>query len=163
MSQVGRLADALIRTGSIGAGECCLLWPENRESIELMAALPGLATLDLVLDEPTPWALESGYPSRLAQGEALMELEMRPFDLVLARHPDLYQRPARWDSAMWFAHKHLKPGGRLVLSTQVQGEAYGLHEIALRMGLSLGPGSPYTAVPVALDGADRYILVYSLT
>ena len=99
---------------------------------------------------------------RILAGNAgdLPELAPGPYDLVIIRHPDIDKHPAGWASALAACVAQLKVGGLLLVTTYSLPEASLINRVLEASPVVLRTGSPYTIVPVALKGNDRYILLY---
>ncbi len=96
------------------------------------------------------------------QGDAanLSDIAPGPYDLILVRHPDIARNPPGWEAAFGACVAHMLPDGFLVASVYSHTEASYVHQIMEHLPVGMVKGSPYTAVPVALKGNDRYILIY---
>ena len=99
---------------------------------------------------------------RLATGSAadLAELASGPYQLIVVRHPDIVMQRNAWEAALTACTAALDPGGLILLTTEQLADAGFIHDIVELHGLQMLSGTPYTAVPVALSGLDRYILIY---
>lgn len=102
---------------------------------------------------------------RLVAGSAanLEDLAPGPYQLLIVRHPDIVMRRGVWEAALTACTAVLSPGGLILLTTEQLADAGFIHNIMEMRGLRMVPGTPYTAMPVALSGLDRYILIYELT
>jgi hypothetical protein len=90
----------------------------------------------------------------------LPDLAPGPFDLILIRHPDIVQARAAWEAGLRACVSTLAARGVFVTSAETLADAAFLDGALAGLGLTLRAGSPYTPEPVALDGADRYILIH---
>jgi spermidine synthase len=126
------------------------------------------AHLDLVeVDQEAAGKLRQLASERMSvlQSDAanLSHIAPGPYDLILIRHPDIARNPAGWEAAFAACVAHIQPDSLLVTSVYSHTEANYIYQIMEQLPVSMLSGSPYTAVPVALKGNDRYILVYQLT
>lgn len=98
------------------------------------------------------------------QGDAanLSDIAPGPYDLILIRHPDIARNPPGWEAAFAACVAHMQPDSLLITSVYSHTEASYVHQVMKQLPVSMVEGSPYTAVPVALKGNDRYILVCKL-
>ncbi len=83
-----------------------------------------------------------------------------PYDLALVRHPDIVANRAGWEATLRACAGHLEPGSVFVATTSLLPDAAFIDALIRAAGFEMLPGSPYTAIPVAIDGKDRYILMY---
>ena len=83
-----------------------------------------------------------------------------PPDLIMVRRPDVALRREAWDTGLHAALVELVEGGVLLATTDLLPDAAFIDEIVRSVGLRMRPGTPYSAVAVAFDGSDRYILIY---
>jgi hypothetical protein len=90
----------------------------------------------------------------------LFDLAPGPYDLILIRHPDIVHVRAAWTAGLRACVSALAEGGTFVTTAESLADAAFLDGVLTGLGLTLRAGSPYTPEPVALDGADRYILIH---
>lgn len=83
-----------------------------------------------------------------------------PYDLILVRHPDVSQARTAWGYAFDACASSLAVGGLLVATTDIVPDAGLIDDVLRGLSLEMRPGSPYTPVPVAFSGEDRYIMLY---
>jgi hypothetical protein len=83
-----------------------------------------------------------------------------PYDLIVVRQPDVGQARAAWRYAFEACSGALAAGGLLVVSTDLLPDAGLIDDVLRALSLEMRPGSPYTPVPVAFSGEDRYIMLY---
>ncbi len=83
-----------------------------------------------------------------------------PPNLIVVRHPDVALRREAWDTGLHAALVDLCEGGIFLATTDLLPDAAFIDGIARSTGLRMRPGTPYSVVAVALDGSDRYILIY---
>jgi hypothetical protein len=88
------------------------------------------------------------------------ELAPGPYHLLIVRHPDIVMRRNVWEAALAACTVALDPAGLILLTTEQLADAGFIHDTMEARGLQMLPGTPYTAVPVAMTGLDRYILMY---
>lgn len=166
-----RLLDALARAFDPplrrAVGEILLSGAEQSAPlVDPLARLFGGATLILI--DRNADALDAvdsdvtGGRLRLVRGGLvdLPDLAPGPYDLILIRHPDIAQARAAWTAGLWACRAALAWRGVCVTSATALADAAFLNERLASFGLTLRVGSPYTPEPVALDGADRYILIH---
>jgi len=142
----------------VGAGDC-------DECAALIAVFP---TSHVTAIDAVPGAVQQARRRFVSQGVEVLEgdaadiLPTLPrFQVVLVRHPDVDRQPAGWAHNLTACAAYLEQGGVIVVT------AYTFHEVEwLRAhiesscpGLRLQPVDPL--IPVAISGADRYILVYT--
>jgi|GEM_PF-1000508 len=84
-----------------------------------------------------------------------------PYDLILIRRPA--ESLGRMAQRAVFAActQALAPDGLLVFTNDNLADAAYVDELMQSLNMTMLPGSPYTAVPVALSGRDRYIMLYA--
>ncbi len=99
---------------------------------------------------------------RMISGAAadLTNLVPESYDLILIRHPDVVLARTAWEATLRACAAALRTGGLLIVTTELLADAAFIDGVLGALALRLREGSPYTAVPVALSGADRYILIY---
>ncbi len=90
----------------------------------------------------------------------LTNLVPESYDLILIRHPDIVLARTAWEATLRACAAALRTGGLLIVTTELLADAAFIDGVLGALALHLREGSPYTAVPVALSGADRYILIY---
>lgn len=90
----------------------------------------------------------------------LTDLAHEAYDLILIRHPDIVLARTAWEATLRACAAALRSGGLLIVTTELLADAAFIDGVLGALALHLREGSPYTAVPVALSGADRYILIY---
>jgi hypothetical protein len=90
----------------------------------------------------------------------LPDLAPGPYDLIIIRHPDIVYARAAWEAGLRACVSTLAGGGTFVTTAESLADAAFLDGALTGLGLTLRAGSPYTPEPVALDGADRYILIH---
>lgn len=91
----------------------------------------------------------------------LAEHAAGPYDLALIRRPPETLGRMAQRAAFAACVQALAPDGLLVFTTDVLPDAAYVDEQMQSLGMTMRPGSPYTAVPVALSGRDRYIMLYA--
>jgi len=91
--------------------------------------------------------------------ELLLTLNVQ-FDLIVVRHANVDRLPQGWARAFAVAASRLTDAGYLVATTYTLTEAIFVSSVLERLGLQMLEGSPYSSIPVAMSGADRYILAY---
>jgi SAM-dependent methyltransferase len=97
---------------------------------------------------------------RLADARELDRFAPGPFDLAIIRHPDLDARPGVWDTVIRVTVDQVADGGTLLVSSYSVGEAEAVRRIARAQRLTDVTNQHLIGMPVALNGGDRYILVY---
>ncbi len=111
-------------------------------------------------------ALEAigGPPERLriigGAAADLADLAHETYDFILIRHPDIVLARTAWEATLRACAAALRTGGLLIVTTELLADAAFIDGVLGALALRLREGSPYTAAPVALSGADRYILIY---
>jgi len=170
-SDLARFKDALNRTlgansNSIqrildigcGRGEECLALRELFERADIVA---------IDLDEDAARAagslLSTASRIEVVHGNAITlagNAATHNYDLIVARHPDVDRRPQNWINVLRFMSDHVSATGTIVLTAYTVPEATFVNNYMESLGHVLLDGSPYSAVPVAMTGADRYVLLY---
>lgn len=135
--------------------------------IDLLALFPEahLTLIDAdqqVIEQITPELSEYTDRVRLEAGNAvqLPELAPGPYDLAIIRHPDVSRRPDTWGQVITASAGELAPGGTMIFTAYSLPEASFIDQVLQTLSLPMRDGSPYSPVPVALQGNDRYILIY---
>lgn len=90
----------------------------------------------------------------------LPDLAPGPYDLAVIRQPDISFARAAWRYALTACANALSSGGLFFLTTDLLPNAAFTDEAMTPLPVEMLPGSPYSAVPVALNGIDRYIMFY---
>jgi hypothetical protein len=81
-------------------------------------------------------------------------------DLIILRHPDVSRSPGDWGVGIHSMAMLMSAKGLLLMTTYALDEACFVDSCAADAGLKRVAGAPYTAIPVALAGNDRYIQAY---
>lgn len=99
---------------------------------------------------------------RLVRGGTVDLADLAPaaYDLAIIRQPDITFARAAWEVALGAVARELRSDALLALTTDSVADASFLDEVLRSLSYSMLPGTPYTAVPVAFSGVDRYILLY---
>ena len=84
-----------------------------------------------------------------------------PYDLILIRRPVESLGRMAQRAAFTACTQALAPDGLLVFTNDNLADAAYVDELMQSLNMTMRPGSPYTAVPVALSGRDRYIMLYA--
>ncbi len=91
---------------------------------------------------------------------ALSTLAPGTYDLIVIRHPDVDRQPGKWNAIFKAAVEQVRARGFAIVTTYTLPEAAFVNESLEVLRLKMLPGSPYSALPVAMTGIDRYILIY---
>jgi len=99
---------------------------------------------------------------RIIKGDVslLSDLAPGPYDLTIIRHPDVARFNERWAAALDSSVAALRQGGLLMVTCYSLPEMAFINKVLHEKPVSLHAGSPYTTVPVDLQGNDRYILIF---
>ena len=136
----------------------CGVFPE---SLTIRTTLPGWTLYGLDLDVDALRRAHQRDPGlHLIQADAshLPGLLHARFNLILARHPDIFRHERAWKRILCALPEMLTPGGSLLVTL------YAPEEASLVRALSLP--SPYPLAqdklaPVDLAGRDRFALAYA--
>ena len=93
----------------------------------------------------------------------LSELAPGPFDRIISRHPDITMGRSAWHHGLEACIHELDEAGLLIVTTANVADAGFVNDLMEDNQLQMVPGTPYTAVPVAMHGSDRYILIYKFS
>ncbi len=91
----------------------------------------------------------------------LPDLAPGPYALAIVRHPDVAAARGGWEVALEASIGVLHENGVLVATSPVLPDAAFVDSVARASGMTMVPGTPYTAVPVGITDEDRYILIYT--
>ncbi len=170
MSDPRRFLDALDKAippaERAGMARVLLVGPGRDDPVpELLTLFPQSRLTLIELDPEVVSSLRGRLPEtapvELVSGDAANpdELPAGPYDLVLIRHPDIARQMERWQDVLKLAGHRLRLEGVLVVSTFSLPEIAFVHRVLATQNIAIVPGSPYTAVPVPLQGNDRYVLI----
>ena len=144
----------------VGAGQC-------EPCVKLLTLFPNARLTAIDLDETAIAKsrialVDHADRVRILVGDAAnsSELAPGPYDLIIVRHPDVGKRPANWEAVLAAGVARLRVGGMLVATTYSLPEASFIERVMDSLPVAIHSGKPYTFAPVALQGNDRYILVY---
>jgi spermidine synthase len=169
-----RFFDALQRLYPAGTRdqvrELLIVGPGRYEvCVDLLTLFPRsrLTAIDInpaVIEHLADRLSEYGERVHTVTGNAadLPEAAPGPYNLVVIRHPDVARASETWQKAITACASEMSAGGMLVVTTYSLPEASFVDRAAEALPLTMRSGSPYTAIPVALQGNDRYILAYEL-
>ncbi|NDJ53710.1 MAG: class I SAM-dependent methyltransferase [Chloroflexi bacterium] len=97
--------------------------------------------------------------SHAEASDALTEADAT-YDLIILRHPNISENKTSWFGALRLVPQALKAEGHFVVTLYDLAELDLLQEATAHSPLREKPGAPYTQVPIALRGQDRYIQIY---
>lgn len=177
MSPEERLPDAIQRLYPVEqrpALEDILIVGARQRNEELVRQLAGLfpAARFTVFDpNPSPLRLleealadlNRSLETLTGSPDELVRVAPGPYQLACLRHPDVVLPRSTWEDALRASTDILAPGGRIFVTTDQLADAAYIDQVLDQLGWQMVPGTPYTAVPVALTGLDRYILIYEST
>jgi phospholipid N-methyltransferase len=174
MSDPVRFLDALRRTYSAEELEqtqnVLIFGPGLTDPLdELLAMFPQAAITAVEADQETAQKLASRFEGnprlRILNDDAasLSDSTAGTYDLMIARHPDVARYMEQWQQAFQRGADSVRVGGLLVASVYSLPEASFIDMVMADLPVTMRPGTPYTAVPVPLQGNDRYILIYERT
>lgn len=136
----------------------------NAETIGMLCDLLPQACLTVIDRDEEALEAISGLSEqlRIIGGAAadLADLTREAYDLILIRHPDIVLARTAWEATLRACAAALRTGGLLIVTTELLADAAFIDGVLGVLALRLREGSPYTAVPVAPSGVDRYILIY---
>lgn len=93
----------------------------------------------------------------------IAQLAPGPYDLVVIRHPDVDRHPASWRAGLRACSRELAADGLLVATAYSTAEAAFIEQTMQTLPMIERREILFSAIPVALAGNDRYILVYGKT